>query len=164
MQAVLMNSRKVSVFLSLFLSFSSHLSLFSIFIHLLIFICLLISLTHYFSLFSMTMAMCLCVLWCCVVLRVVVVVSCCLCARFVLALKTTLCVHSKRSRVCRQNARVTLDTVVLRAHSVLSVHTGASRADCLSLSLSLCSSLSLSSLLFSSLLFSSLVMFLFLSQ
>ena len=52
-----------------------------------------------------------CVLWCCIVM-------CCVCARFVLALKTTLCVHSKRSRVCRRNDRVLCDTGVLTAHTV----------------------------------------------
>ena len=99
------------------------------------------------SFFSMTMAMCLCVVcnlfvWC----DVVVVLLCCGCGcaccracsrvSFLLALTKTLpCAHSKRSRaqfqnarVCRQNARVLCETGVLTAH------TGASRADCMSVS------------------------------
>ena len=47
------------------------------------------------------------------------------------AFKTLPCILSKRSRVCRQNARVAQDTGVLK------IHTAASRADCLSVCLSL---------------------------
>ena len=48
-----------------------------------------------------------------------------------------MCVHSKRFCVCRQNDRVLCDTGDLTAHTgaFLKVHTGASRAVCLSLSL-----------------------------
>ena len=73
------------------------------------------------------------VVWLCVLLWLHRAV---LCVCF-LALKTTLCVHSKRSRVYFQNTPVcAVKTTVSYVTSVLKVHTGASRADCLSVCLS----------------------------
>ena len=80
------------------------------------------------------------------------IVLCCVCARFVqnnamCKVKTLPCVLSKRCRVCRQNARVTLDTGVLTAHTgAFQEYTrgGVSGRLSLCLSLSLVSYVSLS--------------------
>ena len=100
-------------------SFSFHLSLLTcllLFSSLLCVVWMLLTLRGVAWCCSVVVCCCVvcvycCVLWCCIVM-------CCVCARFVLALKTTLCVHSKRSRVCRRNDRVLCDTGVLTAHTV----------------------------------------------
>ena len=96
--------------------------------------------------------------------------SCCTENNGVCTFKTLPCVLSKCSRVCRQNARVSHKTHPLDGThgSVLQVHTGASRADCISvplfilsnISLFLCPSLflSLSLFLLSALFFCSMAM------
>ena len=117
-------------FLSRFipLSFSSHLFflLTPISFHLYLFSMTMTMITHSVVVCDMCM-MCLSVMWC---------GGCAL---------RDACVLSKRSRVCRQNARVTKDTVVLTAHTgdCLSV-TSLSHYFSLSARLSVVNSLSLS--------------------
>ena len=142
-------------------SVSSHLSLSS---HVYVSLSLLISLSSQLalsllshslslSLFSMKMAMCevcvmcLCVVWCCVVLRdaawccvlmwlyraVLCCAVLCVCAfRSCTENNAPVCTFSKRPPVCRQNAPVYMRHGRFDGthESVLNVHTGASRADC----------------------------------